>query len=76
MQSAISPDGAHILCGSSDANAYIWQVHADFIMIIFVHFLLICSHFGWHYCHAQVHKPEREPIKLKGHEGEVTAVDW
>ena len=26
LQSAISPDAAHILGGSSDGNAYIWQV--------------------------------------------------
>jgi WD40 repeat protein len=26
MQSAISPDGNHILGGSSDGNVYLWQV--------------------------------------------------
>mgnify|MGYP003702101313 CR=1 FL=1 len=26
MQSAISPDGTHILGGSSDGNVYLWQV--------------------------------------------------
>ncbi|WOL17609.1 denticleless protein [Canna indica] len=46
--SVISPDGAHILGGSSDGNAYIWQVR----------------------------RPESPPVALKGHEGEVTAVDW
>ncbi|CAL9151937.1 unnamed protein product [Musa hybrid cultivar] len=46
--SAISPDGAHILGGSSDGNAYIWQVK----------------------------RPESAPAILKGHDGEVTAVDW
>ncbi|CAL9050312.1 unnamed protein product [Musa banksii] len=48
VKSAISPDGAHILGGSSDGNAYIWQVK----------------------------RPESAPAILKGHDGEVTAVDW
>ncbi|XP_020247767.1 denticleless protein homolog A-like [Asparagus officinalis] len=48
LQLAISPDGVHILGGSSDGNAYIWQVR----------------------------RPESNPIMLKGHEAEVTAVDW
>lgn len=26
LQSVISPDATHILSGSSDGNAYIWQV--------------------------------------------------
>ncbi|KAK6155219.1 hypothetical protein DH2020_009467 [Rehmannia glutinosa] len=47
-ESAISPDAAHILSGSSDGNAYIWQVN----------------------------KPQLDPITLKSHDGEVTAVDW
>ncbi|KAJ3673005.1 hypothetical protein LUZ60_006379 [Juncus effusus] len=48
VKSSISPEGTHILSGSSDGNAYIWRVD----------------------------KPERAPLTLKGHEGEVTAVDW
>ncbi|KAF6137003.1 hypothetical protein GIB67_030767 [Kingdonia uniflora] len=48
VKSAISPDGSHILSGSSDGDAYIWQVK----------------------------KPQESPITLKGHDGEVTAVDW
>ena len=48
LQSAISPDAAHILSGSSDGNAYIWQVD----------------------------KPQMDPIVLKSHDGEVTAVNW
>ncbi|XP_077242745.1 transducin/WD40 repeat-like superfamily protein [Tasmannia lanceolata] len=48
VKSAISPDAAHILSGSSDGNAYIWQVK----------------------------KPKVGPVVLKGHEGEVSAVDW
>ncbi|XP_057481680.1 uncharacterized protein LOC130768618 [Actinidia eriantha] len=48
LQSAISPDAAQILGGSSDGNAYIWQVN----------------------------KPRADPTILKGHDGEVTAVDW
>ncbi|KAL6520215.1 hypothetical protein OROMI_032395 [Orobanche minor] len=48
VKSAISPDAAHILSGSSDGNAYIWQVN----------------------------KPHLDPITLKSHDGEVTAVDW
>ncbi|CAA0820175.1 Transducin/WD40 repeat-like superfamily protein [Striga hermonthica] len=48
VKSAISPDAAHILSGSSDGNAYIWQVK----------------------------KPQCDPITLKSHDGEVTAVDW
>ncbi|KAK9272145.1 hypothetical protein L1049_002516 [Liquidambar formosana] len=48
VKSAISPDAAHILSGSSDGNAYLWQVN----------------------------KPQVDPIKLKSHDGEVTAVDW
>ncbi|KAG6512600.1 hypothetical protein ZIOFF_030725 [Zingiber officinale] len=46
--SVISLDGAHILGGSSDDNAYIWQVR----------------------------RPESAPTILKGHQGEVTSVDW
>ncbi|KAF9626003.1 hypothetical protein IFM89_030657 [Coptis chinensis] len=48
VKSAISSDAAHILSGSSDGNAYIWQVK----------------------------KPQEGPITLKGHEEEVTAVNW
>ncbi|MCL7047661.1 hypothetical protein MKW94_012973 [Papaver nudicaule] len=48
VKSAISPDGAYVLSGSSDHNAYVWQLKS----------------------------PEADPIILKGHEGEVTAVDW
>ncbi|XP_065878395.1 uncharacterized protein [Euphorbia lathyris] len=48
VKSAISPDATHILSGSSDGNAYIWQVN----------------------------KPDRDPIPLKSHVGEVTAVNW
>lgn len=44
----ISPDGEYILSGSSDGNAYIWQVN----------------------------KPQVDPTILKGHDSEVTAVDW
>ncbi|KAH0984696.1 hypothetical protein GBA52_011873 [Prunus armeniaca] len=46
--SVLSPDAAHRLSGSSDGNAYIWQVN----------------------------KPQEDPIILKSHDGEVTAVDW
>ncbi|KAM3364012.1 denticleless protein A [Capsicum galapagoense] len=48
VKSAISPDASHILSGSSDGNAYVWQVN----------------------------KPLEDPIMLKGHDGEVTALDW
>ncbi|KAK4282348.1 hypothetical protein QN277_013735 [Acacia crassicarpa] len=48
VKSAISPDASHIVSGSSDGNAYVWQVN----------------------------KPQGEPIILKTHDGEVTAVDW
>ncbi|KAK1575054.1 hypothetical protein Q3G72_002166 [Acer saccharum] len=48
VKSAISPDADHILSGSSNGNAYIWQVN----------------------------KPQVDPIMLKSHDGEVTAVDW
>ncbi|XP_042377668.1 denticleless protein homolog [Zingiber officinale] len=48
VKSVISLDGAHILGGSSDDNAYIWQVR----------------------------RPESAPTILKGHQGEVTSVDW
>ncbi|KAI4348192.1 hypothetical protein L6164_008946 [Bauhinia variegata] len=48
VKSAISPDATHIVSGSSDGNAYVWQVN----------------------------KPLEDPIALKGHDGEVTAVDW
>lgn len=30
LQSAISPDATHILGGSSDGNAYMWQVYIGF----------------------------------------------
>ncbi|KAK4845605.1 hypothetical protein QYF36_007012 [Acer negundo] len=48
VKSAISPDADHILSGSSNGNAYLWQVN----------------------------KPQVDPIMLKSHDGEVTAVDW
>ncbi|KAM1614196.1 hypothetical protein ACFX2K_023582 [Malus domestica] len=48
VKSVISPDAAHIVSGSSDGNAYIWQVN----------------------------KPREDPVILKGHDREVTAVDW
>ncbi|PWA57632.1 transducin/WD40 repeat-like superfamily protein [Artemisia annua] len=48
VKSKLSPDAGHILSGSSDGSAYVWQVD----------------------------KPQADPIKLEGHEGEVTAVDW
>ncbi|XP_059642541.1 uncharacterized protein LOC132284445 [Cornus florida] len=48
VKSALSPDAAHILSGSSDGNAYIWQVN----------------------------KPQADPTILRGHDGEVTAVNW
>ncbi|XP_071694638.1 uncharacterized protein [Rutidosis leptorrhynchoides] len=48
VKSKLSPDASHILSGSSDGFAYVWQVN----------------------------KPQADPIKLKGHVGEVTTVDW
>ncbi|KAK9052396.1 hypothetical protein SSX86_029025 [Deinandra increscens subsp. villosa] len=48
VKSKLSPDAGHILGGSSDGLAYVWQVN----------------------------KPQADPIKLEGHDGEVTAVDW
>lgn len=48
IKASFSPGGTHILSGSSDENAFIWQ--AD--------------------------RPEADPVMLKGHRGEVTAVDW
>ncbi|XP_031286429.1 denticleless protein homolog [Pistacia vera] len=48
VKAAISPDAAHILSGSSDGTAYVWQVN----------------------------KPQLDPVMLKSHDGEVTAVDW
>ncbi|KAI3503475.1 hypothetical protein L1887_31918 [Cichorium endivia] len=48
VKSKLSPDAGHILSGSSDGNAYVWQVN----------------------------NPSALPIKLEGHNGEVTAVDW
>ena len=75
----ISPDGEHILSGSSDGNAYIWQVW-------------ILSHVFWLFfsykskiqelsmlkeqLQFQVNKPHVDPTVLKGHDKEVTAVDW
>lgn len=48
VKAAISPDATNVMSGSSDGNAYIWQVD----------------------------KPKENPVVLKGHGGEVTAVDW
>ncbi|KAG8634993.1 hypothetical protein MANES_17G112600v8 [Manihot esculenta] len=48
VKSEISPDAAQLLSGSSDGNAYIWQVN----------------------------KPDTDPVTLKTHDGEVTAVNW
>jgi WD40 repeat protein len=40
MQSAISPDGTHILGGSSDGNIYLWQVFVAFLLPFFLlHFV-------------------------------------
>lgn len=36
LQSAISPDAAHIVSGSSDGNAYIWQVKFLFNKVPFI----------------------------------------
>lgn len=47
LQSAISPDAAHILSGSSDGNAYVWQVcfsPQGWFAIFLVH---LCSTFFW-----------------------------
>nr|CAD1832533.1 unnamed protein product [Ananas comosus var. bracteatus] len=73
VKSAISPDRTHILGGSSDGNAYIWQV--------FISLLLGLNPVLYHFAHQenlslQVEKPEEDPVILTGHEGEVTAVDW
>ncbi|BBH00446.1 Transducin/WD40 repeat-like superfamily protein [Prunus dulcis] len=57
-KSVLSPDAAHMLSGSSDGNAYIWQILT----------LLAIS--------TQVNKPQEDPVILKSHDGEVTAVDW
>lgn len=75
----ISPDGEHILSGSSDGDAYIWQVW------------ILCR-VVWHFfsyksmiqelsmlkeeLQFQVNKPHVDPTVLKGHDKEVTAVDW
>ncbi|CAH1412967.1 unnamed protein product [Lactuca virosa] len=48
VKSKLSPDAGHILSGSSDGNAYVWQIN---------------NHTA-------------DPVMLKGHNGEVTAVDW
>ncbi|KAJ0433150.1 putative transcription factor WD40-like family [Helianthus annuus] len=48
VKSKLSPDAGHIVGGSSDGFAYVWQVN----------------------------KPQADPVKLEGHDGEVTAVDW
>lgn len=74
LQSALSPDASHILGGSSDGNAYIWQVwylsKRSFIWICFCIGMNLIS------CVNQVNKPRTDPITMKGHNGEVTAVDW
>jgi WD40 repeat protein len=38
MQSAISPDGTHILGGSSDGNVYLWQVLVADPLPAFLHY--------------------------------------
>ncbi|BFI43251.1 hypothetical protein AXG93_960s1110 [Marchantia polymorpha subsp. ruderalis] len=48
IKASFSPDGSHILGGSTDHNAYLWKVD----------------------------RPEDAPTLLRGHSGEVTAVDW
>ncbi|KAL2609907.1 hypothetical protein R1flu_028480 [Riccia fluitans] len=48
IKASFSPDGTHILGGSTDHNAYLWKVD----------------------------RPEDPPVLLRGHSGEVTAVDW
>ncbi|EPS61392.1 hypothetical protein M569_13405, partial [Genlisea aurea] len=48
VKSAMSPDGCHVLSGSSDGNGYV----------------------------REVNKPHLPAVSLKGHAGEVTAVDW
>lgn len=37
MQSAISPDGTHILGGSSDGSVYLWQVLVAYLLPAFLH---------------------------------------
>ncbi|KAL3678620.1 hypothetical protein R1sor_021576 [Riccia sorocarpa] len=48
IKASFSPDGSHILGGSTDYNAYLWKVD----------------------------RPQDPPVLLRGHSGEVTAVDW
>lgn len=45
---AVSPDDKWLLSGSSDNNAYLWEIEA----------------------------PNRNPIVLSGHRGEVSGVNW
>ncbi|KAK8566048.1 hypothetical protein V6N12_059589 [Hibiscus sabdariffa] len=72
VKAAISPDGGHILSGSSDGNAYTWKVglflKVNFFSSISVHNLVNNGN--------QVNQVQVEPISLKSHHGEVTAVDW
>ncbi|TQE03022.1 hypothetical protein C1H46_011386 [Malus baccata] len=66
VKSVISPDAAHVVSGSSDGNAYIWQRYC---------------YWSWIENDTignanQLNKPREDPVVLKGHDREVTAVDW
>lgn len=70
---------SYILSGSSDGNAHVWQAKALLTKLKGYTFLSLFSPFPYNNPVGkknQVNKPEAEPITLKSHEGEVTAVDW
>lgn len=75
LQTMISSDGEHILSGSGDGNAYIWQVwilcHIYFYKSMVQELPMLKEPLQF-----QVNKPHVDPTILKGHDNEVTAVDW
>ena len=44
IKACFSPDGTHILSGSSDKNAYIWQA-SSFIFVVTLSFVVIHCQF-------------------------------
>ncbi len=46
IKACFSPDGTHILSGSSDKNAYIWQA-SSFIFVVTLSFVVIHSQFAF-----------------------------
>lgn len=80
VKAAFSPDGSHILSGSTDRRAYIWQVGPGGTLMepVSPYSIQPSLRQAAGHGHLQVDGSAEasEPLTLAGHEGEVTAVAW